>query len=114
MQHWVVRRSLPDSSNSMRALVRASMVSLKSISEGLTLSEDKGLDLRPTDGARDVGLVDASICWSGATVPGSTLSKPVRPPPLHVSVAQGEDHSHPLILSEHPSGLQNRSNPFEV
>ena len=60
MPHWMVRRSLPDSSNSMRALVRASMVSLKSISEGLTLSEDKGLDLRLTDGARDVGLVDAS------------------------------------------------------
>ena len=114
MPHWMVRRSLPDSSNSMRALVRASMVSLKSISDGLTLSEDKGLDLRLTDGARDVGLVDASICWSGATVPGWTLSKPVRPPPLQVSVAQGEDHSHPLILSEHPSGLRNRSNPFEV
>ena len=59
------------------------MVSLKSISEGLTLSEDKGLDLRLTDGTQDVGLVDASICCSGATIPGSTFSKPMRPPPLH-------------------------------
>ena len=83
MPHWMVRRSLPDSSNSMRVLVRAFMVTLKSISEGLTLSEDKRLDLRLTDGAQDVGLVDASIRW------------PMRPLPLHVSVAQVEDHSHP-------------------
>ena len=106
MPHWIVRRSFPDSSNSMRALVRASMVSLKSVSEGLTLSEDEGLDLRLTDGAQDVGLVSASICWSGATVAGSTLSKPMRPPHLHVSVAQDEDHSHPLKFVEHPLGLQ--------
>ena len=44
--------------------MRACMVTLKSISEGLTLSEDKVLDLRLTDGGRDVGLVDASICCS--------------------------------------------------
>ena len=43
LPHWMVRRSLPDSSNSMRALVRASMVSLKSISEGLTPSGIRGL-----------------------------------------------------------------------
>ena len=62
MPHWIVRRSLLDSSNSMRALVRASMVSSKFISEGLTLSEEKGLDLCPTNGALDVQHEDASIC----------------------------------------------------
>ena len=92
MPHWMARRSLPDSSNSMRAFLRASMVSLKSISEGWTLSEDKGLNLRLTDGARDVGPADALICYSGATAPGSTLTKPIGPPPLHVGVAQEEDH----------------------
>ena len=74
------------------------MVSSTSVSEGLTVFQDKGLHLRLTDGARDLGLVDASIYWSGATVPGLTLSKPMRPPPLHVSVTQEEDHSHPLKL----------------
>ena len=105
MPHRMVRSSLPDSSIIMRTLVRASMVSLKPISEGLTLSEDKGLDLRLTDGARDVGLVVTWICWSGATVPRSTLSKPMQPPPLHVTVAQEEAHSHPLELSKHPWAL---------
>ena len=93
--HGMVRRSLPDSSNSMSAMVGASMVSSKSIAEGLTPSEDKGLDLRLTDGSQDVGLVDASICCSGATLRGSTFSKPMRAPPLHVTVAHEEDHSHP-------------------
>ena len=112
--HWMVRRSLPDSFNYMRALVRASVVSLQSISEGLTLSEDKGLDLRFTNGAQDVGLRDCFDLLVQNSVPRLTLSKPMRLPPLHVSIAQEEDHSHPLQLSEHPSGLRNGSNPFEV
>ena len=32
---------------------------------------------------------------SGATDSGSTFSKPMLPPPLHASVAQVENHSHP-------------------
>ena len=95
MPHLMVRRSFLDCSNIMKALVRASMVSSKSISKQLALSEDEGLDLRLTDGAQGVELIDASICWSRATVPGLTFSKPTRPPPLCVSIAQVEDHSDP-------------------
>ena len=71
------------------------MVSPKSISLKLTLSQDKGLDVRLIDGARGVRLGDASVCRLGATVPGSTFPKPMPPPPLDVSGAQVEDRSHP-------------------
>ena len=84
--------------------------------EEYPLHEEYYKSVRGKDG-EDIKLhlwLKSFYSWSGATVPGSTLFKPMRPPSLHASVAQEEDHSHPLELSEHPSGLRNRSNPFKV
>ena len=64
------------------------MVPSKSISKEWTLLEDEGLDLRLTGRARDVGLGDSLICRSGPTVPRSSFSQPMRPPLLHVGVAE--------------------------
>ena len=85
--HWMVTRSFAESANSMTALVSESMVPSKSIFVGLTLSEDQGLDSLLNDGAQDVGLGDASICWSRPTVRALTLSEPMRPPYLQVTIA---------------------------